>query len=153
MSDKLKVFSGVGDLFDMALFDSREFGWSQTEIAINGRIVTGIRGISYDVEQDKEAIFGKGSKPQAIGRGNVRYSGEITVLGSELANLIALAPQNNLLSVVAQVSVVYVDALGLVKKDLLVGVEFTRVAHSLKQGDMYMEVSLPIVFLDVKYNV
>jgi hypothetical protein len=137
----------------MALFDSRNFSWSELEVAVNGRIVTGIRGVSYDVEQDKEHIYGKGSSPQGIGRGNRKPMGEIRLLGGELSKLIASSPLGDLLRLRCEITVVYADALGIITKDILTGVEFTKVSRSLSQGDMFMEVNLPIIMLDIKYNV
>lgn len=121
---------------------------------IGGSVLTGARGIGYESSQDKELIYGKGNLPQAIGRGNKSFQGEITVLQTDLETLIAVAPNNDLndhrgLGIVVS----YQKENGDVVTDSLVGVEFNNVNKNFKQADKFMEVSLPIIFLKVNYNV
>ena len=44
------------------------------------------------------------------------------------------------------------DEGGVVKVDTLVDCEFTEVKKGLKTGDMNMEVELPLIIGDIKYN-
>ena len=61
----------------MTKFNSREYEWADVSVVAAGRMITGIRGVSYTSSQEKEALYGKGNKPHSIQRGNKSYSGNI----------------------------------------------------------------------------
>lgn len=138
-----------------ASFNSEQFGWADVTIQIGSRILTGVQAIRYKRSQEKGFVYGKGNKPQAIQKGNYAFEGMVKVLQSELEILIANAPGKDLVAYRNMiVSVQYESEDGLTTViDNLVGVEFSEVEKALEQGKQYMEVELPIMFLDVKYNV
>ena len=135
----------------MAIFNSKEFEWSNVRIFMLGRFVTGVRGISYTMKQEKEYIYGSGSDPRAIQTGNKSYEGEIKLLQSELEAMIKRSPDKNILSLRFDIVVSYAadGSLDLVT-DILKLCEFTEVPKTLNQNDKFMEVSLPIMFLGIK---
>ena len=67
----------------MNIYNGREYEWMTITLLLGGRRVTGLRGIEYTAEQEQEPIYGAGSQPMAIQRGNIKYSGTITLTGSE----------------------------------------------------------------------
>lgn len=131
-------------------FDTREHEWSDVNVILAGRLVTGIRGVSYTSSQEKEALYGKGNKPHAMQRGNKSYSGSIRLLQSELEAL-ERAAGGDALDATFNVVVAYGSPLQGSKfsTDLLKGCEITEIPKGLNQNDKFMEIELPVVMLDV----
>lgn len=132
-------------------FNSREYEWSDVSVVLAGRLVTGIRGVSYTSSQEKEALYGKGNKPHSIQRGNKSYSGSIKLLQSELEAL-QVAANGDVLDISFNVVVSYGNPTqgDVITTDLLVGCEITEVPKALNQNDKFMEIELPLTMLDVK---
>ncbi|WP_080058976.1 hypothetical protein [Spirosoma aerolatum] len=135
-------------------FNTKQYSWSQVDIQIGNRLLTGARGLSYTSSQEKEPVYGKGDEPQAIQRGNKAYRGELMLLQSELELLVSNAPNKDLndyrdLSLV----VAYRQEDGTVVTDAIVGAEFTELEKALRQNDKFMEVTLPFLFLKVQYDI
>ena len=133
--------------------NTREYEWSDVSVVLAGRNVTGIRGVSYNSDQEKEALYAKGNKPHGIQRGNKSYTGSIRLLQSEYDALNAAAG-GDALNVSFNIIVSYGNpSMGdVIKTDLLVGAEITSKPKSLNQNDKFMEIELPIVMLDVIRN-
>lgn len=133
--------------------DTREYEWADVSVVLAGRDVTGIRGVSYNSDQEKEALYAKGNKPHGIQRGNKSYSGSIRLLQSEYDALNAAAG-GDALDVSFNIVVSYGNPSkgDVIKTDLLVGVEITSKPKGLNQNDKFMEIELPLVMLDVVEN-
>lgn len=132
-------------------FNSREYEWSDVAVVMAGRMVTGIRGISYTSSQEKEALYAKGNRPHSIQRGNKSYSGSIRLLQSELDALEAAA-RGDVLDVSFNLIVSYGNPLkgDVITTDILMGCEITEVPKSINQADKFMEIELPLIILDIK---
>lgn len=131
------------------MFNSRQYEFNDLTLYLGNRDVTGIRSVKYTEKQDKEVIYGKGNKPLSIQKGNKSYEGSIGLLQSELEALEQAAGGSILdLELTAVVTYGNPSSGDVVKSDALIGVQFTEVPRELKQGDKFMEVELPIVFLD-----
>ena len=130
--------------------DTREYEWSDVSVVLAGRNVTGIRGVSYNSDQEKEALYAKGNKPHGIQRGNKSYSGSIRLLQSEYDALNAAA-DGDALNVSFDIIVSYGNPSegDVIKTDLLVGAEITSKPKGLNQNDKFMEIELPLIMLDV----
>ncbi len=130
--------------------NTREYEWADVTVVVAGRDVTGIRGVSYTSEQEKEALYAKGNKPHGIQRGNKSYSGSIRLLQSEYDALNAAAG-GDVLNVSFDIVVCYGNPSqgDVIHTDLLKGVEITSKPKSLNQNDKFMEIELPLVMLDV----
>ena len=135
----------------MPKFNSREYEWADVSVVAAGRMITGIRGVSYTSSQEKEALYGKGNKPHSIQRGNKTFSGAIRLLQSELEAL-ELAAGGDALNISFNIVVAYGNPLkgDVITTDLLVGCEITEIPKGLNQNDKFMEIELPLVLLDVK---
>ena len=133
--------------------DTRESEWADVSVVLAGRDVTGIRGVSYNSDQEKEALYAKGNKPHGIQRGNKSYAGSIRLLQSEYDALNAAAG-GDALDVSFNIIVSYGNPSrgDVIKTDLLVGVEITSKPKGLNQNDKFMEIELPLVMLDVVEN-
>lgn len=130
--------------------DTREYEWADVTVVMAGRDVTGIRGVSYNSDQEKEALYAKGNKPHGIQRGNKSYTGAIRLLQSEYDALNA-ASGGDALNVSFNIVVSYGNPSrgDVIKTDLLKGVEITSKPKSLNQNDKFMEIELPLIMLDV----
>lgn len=133
------------------MFNSRQYSYADITLELGGRIVTGARGVKYDSKMEKELVYAKGNEPQHIQRGNISYEGEITILQSELETLRQLGG-GSVLSLRLDATVVYGDpAKGdVIVTDKIRGLEFTEDAKELKQGDKFMEVTLPFIALRIQ---
>lgn len=131
-----------------------EYGWGDVSVVVNGRDVARIRGIKYVSKQEMEHVYAKGNKPIAILTGNKSYSGELTILQSELNNLMLLSKSKTLFDLQFNIVVCYGNAAKgeLMTTDKIYGARFTDLDKNLKQGDKFMEVTLPYLCLDIEYN-
>jgi hypothetical protein len=133
------------------MFDSRQYEFADLILALGGKVITGFRGIKYSSKQEKELVYGKGNEPLHIQRGNRSYEGEITLLQSELETL-RLAGSGSVLGLRLDAVVTYggqnVGEVLIVDK--IRGIEFTEDGKELKQGDKYMEITLPFICLRIE---
>lgn len=132
----------------------RQYAWEDYRVLMGGRFVTGIRGFRYKVAQEKEPIYAEGNKPHSMGRGNKSYECEIKVLQSELEAIILSGggdpTEIQPFTVVHQ----YIPKRGLpMVIDVIEDVEFKEAEKAMEQGATHMEVTLPCVCMDIKYNV
>lgn len=133
-------------------FDSREYEFADLTLVLGGKDITGFRGIKYDSKQEKEAVYGKGNQPLKIQKGNISYSGELTVLQSELETLIANSTNKSILSLQLDAVVAYGNPANgdVLITDVLQGIQFTEENKEFKQGDKFGEIKLPFIFLRKK---
>jgi hypothetical protein len=135
----------------MAFINGRQYEFADLTLVMGGRDVTGFRGIKYSAKQEKEPLYGKGNKPISIQKGNISYEGEISLVQSELETLRALGGGSVLgLQLDAVVAYGNPSAGDVLITDTLIGIQFTEEAKEIKQGDKFMEVKLPFVFLQKK---
>lgn len=132
-------------------FNSKEYAWSNVEIAMLGRLLTRVRGVKYIAKKDKQYVHGRGENPHAIQSGNKTYEGELMLLQSELEaiqrQLKATEDITDLEGL--NITVVYKPkGIGSVVTHILKGVEFTEDPREMKQGDPFQELTLPIMFLE-----
>jgi hypothetical protein len=133
------------------MVNTREYEWSDINVVLAGRLITGLRGIKYNAKQEKELVHAKGNKPHAIQRGNKTYEGEITLLQSEYEALKSSCG-GDILDASFEVVASYGNPTNgdVITTDILVGCEFTEDNTEWKQGDKFQEKTLPFLFLDRK---
>lgn len=138
------------------MFNSKEYEWSNVEVLFLGRPITGIRGITYSENQEKEVVYARGSKPRAIQKGNKSYEGSVSILQSELEALYqATGVKKGLVDLPAfDIVVSYIpEGAATIRVDTIKNAEFTKSEKSMKQGDKFMEIELPFIALDIEYGV
>jgi hypothetical protein len=135
------------------MFNSRQYEWADLTLVLGGKDITGIRGVKYSEKAEKEALFAKGRYAHSIQTGNVAVEGEITLLQSEYEALV-IAGGGSVLGLSLDGVFGYGNpALGDTPIfDRVLGISFTEAAKELKQGDKFMEITLPFVALSVKNN-
>lgn len=134
------------------MFNSREYEWNDITVFLGNRDVTGIRAIKYTTKQEKEALYGKGNNPLSLQKGNISNEGEMGLLQSELDALEAAAPGGSILNLQLNVIVNYGNPSkgDLPKAHKLLGLQFTEDPREMKQGDKFMDVTIPFIFLEKK---
>lgn len=133
------------------MFNSREYEWADLTFLLGGKDLTGFRGIKYSIKQEKEVVYGKGNMPIAIQKGNKSIEGEIVVLQSELETLRLQDKDNSILNLQLDAVVCYGNPLNgdVLVTDVIQGIQFTEEPKELKQGDKFMEITLPFIALRV----
>lgn len=136
-------------------FDSREYEFADVTLVMGGKDIASIRGLKYTVKQEKEPVYGKGNEPRKIQKGNKSYEGELTCLQSDLETLIANSTDRSILSLQLDAVVSYGNPSNgdVLVIDVLQGLQFTEEAKEIKQGDKFMDIKLPFIFLRKKAQV
>ncbi|MDR0726409.1 MAG: hypothetical protein LBF59_10450 [Prevotellaceae bacterium] len=137
----------------MAIINGRQYEFADLTLYLGGRDVTGFRGIKYTSAQEKETLYGKGNRALSIQKGNIAHSGEITLAQSELETLKAL-DGGTVLGLSLNAIVCYGNPANgdVMITDKIKGLQFTEEAKEFKQGDKFMEVTLPFICLDIEYQ-
>jgi hypothetical protein len=137
----------------MAIINGRQYEFADLTLYLGGRDVTGFRGIKYSSTQEKETLYGKGNRGMSIQKGNIAHEGEISLTQSELETLKALGKGSvlnlNLNAVVCYGNPAKGDVL---ITDKISGLQFTEEAKEIKQGDKFMEITLPFIALDIQWQ-
>lgn len=73
------------------MIKGENYEWEDVDIHINGILSSHVTEINYTDEKEREHLYGAGSKPVAIGSGNYKSSGDITLKreGFDILNNIA----------------------------------------------------------------
>ena len=134
--------------------DSRQYEFADIVAIINGRDITGIRGIKYTEKIEREPLYAKGRYPHSIQNGNHSVEGEVTLLQSELETLITEGA-GSVLNIITDITVSYGNPSNgdPMITDRLTHCMFTESAKEMKQGDKNMEVSLPFMALRLMHQV
>lgn len=135
------------------MFDSREYEWADVTITVGGTILTKVQGVEYRIAQEKELLYGKGSEPMSIQKGNKSYSGTLTLLQSAIDSLTLAGGSDGMLGLSVDVTVSYGNPSkgDVIRTDLLMGCQFTEEPRSINQGDKNMLAqSCPFIFLRKK---
>ena len=140
-------------------FNSKQYSWSNVQIAPFGAVMIGCRGIKYKKSQEKEAVYAAGSKPHSIQSGNEAVEGEIVMLQSSLEAIQetvrnTFGPAAGLNDIPPfDIPISYKPKVGPIINDVVKFAEFTEVEKGMSQGDKFMEVTLPFIALDILNQV
>lgn len=133
------------------MFDSRQYEWADLTLILGGRDLTGIRAVKYSEKIEREALYAKGRNPHSIQSGNIAYEGEITMLQSEYEALVKAGKGSVLsLSLDGLFGFGNPSSGDAITTDRASGIRFTEAAKELKQGDKFMEITLPFICLNIK---
>lgn len=132
---------------------TKQFAWEEYYCLMGGKRVSGIRGFKVGVSRVKELIYGEGSDPQSVGRGNRTPNCEVTMLKSELDALILSAGGDPTDMEPIDLVHAYVPKKGAqmvmrVVKDW----EPISWEDAMKQGDTHNEITVPGICLKVIPN-
>lgn len=129
-------------------FNTRQYEWSDSTLILGGKDITGIRGFKITEKIEREAIYGKGKNPHSIQSGNASYEGEVTVLQSEYEALVT-AGGGSIMSLSLDGLFSYGNPPDPIVTKKVSGIRFTEASNEFKQGDKFMEITLPFVALNI----
>lgn len=136
----------------MATFNSKEYGWSEVDIAINGKPLGRAVSVEYTEKQESKKLRGKGRKPFAIKGGNIDVAGKIEMYQSEFDVLLALTGNKGVAGFVdLTITVAFQDDAGGLSTRAIIGALVTEIGEAVKQIDMEIIVPLPFDAMDIKY--
>jgi hypothetical protein len=133
-------------------FNSRQYEWADVTLIVGGVDITGVRGVKYTEKIEREPVYAKGRFPHSIQSGNASYEGEITMLQSEYEALVQ-AGGGSILSLSMDAEVSYGTHPDTITGDRIIGLRFTEAPKELKQGDKFMEITLPFIALNVQNQI
>ena len=136
---------------------SSECAWSHFEVQFLGRVIKGLRGFEFNVEAEKEHLYGAGSDAIDIQSGNIKNTGSITALGFEvdMMNQAAAAVGFDDITKVPHEAIVITCSFKKLPTDSIKtyvarGVAFTEAKTSMKQNDKQREIQLPFLAMDIQ---
>lgn len=136
------------------MFNSRQYEWADLTLILGGRDVTGIRGVKYGEKIELEPLHAKGRFAHSIQSGNITVEGEITVLQSEYEALVQ-SGRGSILSLSLDGLFAYGNPSNgdAMITDRVIGIRFQECTKELKQGDKFMEMTLPFLAIKVQNQV
>ena len=136
------------------MFDSREYEWADITIVLGGGVVLAGREIKYTEKQEKELAYAKGNQPHSIQKGNFGYEGTLKVLQSDYEALVAKG-KGSVLNIEADIICSYGNPSNgdILTTDRISKMQFTEAAKGMAQGDKFMEVDLPFIFLRLQNQI
>jgi hypothetical protein len=132
-----------------------EYAWEDLQVVMLGRPVIGITEVSYKVMREKRNIWGRGNKPVARGRGPKNYEGKIKLLQSELEALqrgLAKGSDPTDIRPFQVVCAYQIEPGGIVTTDIWEDVEILEFEKAMKTTDLNMEIELPVIIGEIRYN-
>jgi len=129
-----------------------ECAWANFEVKILNRIIKGLRGFESKKTVEAEHLYGAGSEPLDITKGNIKYEGNIKILGfeSDAMNKAAQdAGYDDITEVPHELIVITISfkrrITDKIKTYVSTGVQFTEDGFSMEQGAKNREVTLPYI--------
>ncbi|WP_312394732.1 hypothetical protein [Chryseobacterium sp.] len=131
---------------------SSECAWANFEVKILNRIIKGIRGFESKKTVEAEHLYGAGSEPLDITKGNIKYEGNIKILGFEadaMNKAAQAAGYDDITEVPHELIVITISFKRRITDKLQTivssGVQFTEDGFSMEQGAKNREVTLPYI--------
>lgn len=133
-------------------FNSRQYEWADLSLILGGNDLTGIRAVKYSEKAEREPVYAKGRYPHSIQTGNCSFEGEVTLLQSEYEALVA-ASNGNILGLSLDAEINCGNPPDESVADRIIGLRFKEYAKEFKQGDKFIEITLPFVALRVENQI
>jgi hypothetical protein len=139
------------------MINKNEYAWEDINIVIKNKVVEGIQGIEYTTQKEHFDIMGRGEDPVALGKGQKGYSGQMTLLQSEVEALQKLMPAGKDITNMAPftITVGYTpdDAAAQATFDQLTSVRITEIKKAYKNTDGFMVCDIPLKIGKINYNI
>jgi len=131
------------------MINGQTYDWESVSATIAGKILDGIKEISYDEEQELEAVYGRGNKPIAYGKGKYKASGKMTLLKPEFDMFEKVSLPAGGLAMVKPfpITVTYRNDDQSLKTDVLKDCLVKKIGRAAKQGDKELTVSVEFEIL------
>lgn len=138
----------------MALINGQGYSHSDLTLGLLGNpLVIGFRAIEYGKDQAKNNVKGAQGLPQERTRGEVEYTGSLTLTVKEAKRIREAAGKNMLTDIPPfPITVTYANGVDAATSDILLFVEFTSDRISSSTGNELIEVTLPIIIGNILPN-
>lgn len=136
--------------------NQREYAYGDIDVFLFGQPVLGLRGIEYKKSKNKDYVRGAGRNPRGIQHGEYSCEGTLTILQSELEALNRTAKAkgyDSLLDVDFDIVVSYSTSNGVITVDKVCAASIKEMPKGMKGEDLYAEIALPFIALEIKENV
>lgn len=128
------------------LVNGKVYDWSSVTISTSGMENIEPTEISYDDEQESEAVYGKGGKIRGYGTGNQKNSVKLSMLRedfNEMCRVIKSKGYKNFYKyAIPKITVSYADEGASTCTDTMTEVVFSKRSFKAAQGDKSMKVDL-----------
>ncbi|MCM1161494.1 MAG: hypothetical protein NC412_09750 [Roseburia sp.] len=128
------------------LINGKCYDWSSVTINVDGMDSIELQEISYDDEQELEAIYGKGGKIRGFGTGNQKNSVKLSMTREDFNEMIRVIKSKGYKSfykyMIPKITVSYADEGAETTTDVLTDVKFSKRSLKAAQGDKSMKVDL-----------
>lgn len=128
------------------LINGKCYDWSSVTINVSGMDSIELQEISYDDEQEMEAIYGKGGKIRGYGTGNQKNSVKLSMTREDFNEMIRVIKSKGYKSfykyTIPKITVSYADDGAATTTDVLTNVKFSKRSLKAAQGDKSMKVDL-----------
>lgn len=128
------------------LINGKCYDWSSVTINVSGMDSIELQEISYDDEQELEAIYGKGGKIRGYGTGNQKNSVKLSMTREDFNEMIRVIKGKGYKSfykyMIPKITVSYADDGAATTTDVLTNVKFSKRSLKAAQGDKSMKVDL-----------
>jgi len=130
------------------------YSWSQIKINIGGNVISEVKAISYKTKQAKQNNYGAGSGALSRSRGKKEYEGSIQLFMTAMESLRKNAKSGDLTDIAPFTIVVsYLPEGGTIVTHTLKYCEFLEDGYDVKEGDMEVAPTLPIIIGGVDYGI
>lgn len=128
------------------LINGKCYDWSSVTINVSGMDSIELQEISYDDEEEVEAIYGKGGKIRGYGTGNQKNSVKLSMTREDFNEMIRVIQSKGYKSfykyIIPKITVSYADDGVATTTDVLTNVKFSKRSLKAAQGDKSMKVDL-----------
>lgn len=128
------------------LINGKCYDWSSVTINVSGMDSIELQEISYDDEQELEAVYGKGGKIRGYGTGNQKNSVKLSMSREDFNEMIRVIKSKGYRSfykyMISKITVSYADEGAPTTTDVLTNVKFSKRTLKAAQGDKSMKVDL-----------
>lgn len=127
------------------------YDWEGIEISLPQGTAVAVRKIEYSDEKDLKEVYGKGSMPQAVGRGNYKAEGKLTLAREEFERLVGYCQRQKVGALYQlpafTITVGYSSPDRPTITDRLLQCMFKKRSTSIDQGAEKVDVELEFVIL------
>ena len=130
-----------------------KYDWESITLNMDHGELIDITSIDYDDERELEALYGKGSKPVGVGRGNYKGTGKLTMRREEFIKMEESAGSSIYEMEPWPIVASYAKDGEAIQTDTLEQCMFTKRKNSHKQGDKETSIELDFIILgNIKIN-
>lgn len=129
----------------------KAYDWGDVDLQLPG-LVLEVQEISYDDEQEKELVYGKGNKPRGYGRGNYKPTGKISMLRDDYDDLVDYCKSQGIPLYEIEfpkIIVSYANSGERTRQDVLNRVSFSKFSHKAAQGDKSLKIDIDLMMAGV----